>query len=589
MSGKGYFSRLESKFTFMYTIILIVVISCIACSIGQYSNSILKKKSLDSCIQKLDFAGERFGLILDRIENESLLLTLNQASRHEAAKKEAASPYEEHMEAASFSSYLVEFLSTQSAVESISYYSPDGSFFYQDNYGVLPPVKIEIPQEVREEFFSSSLKSSWYIHEAPNSEAGGNLTFTCLKKSFAFTGEPLGFFALTVSPSQIREIYSGFFSENEIFMITDKNGLICASTKETLPGKRVKEVFSDGASLQTGNTITLDSTKYLCTFQPEKDLNLFALTPESQVYHDSRSLVSVILAIGIISSIFTFFLFRYSTRKIMLPVNQIISNVRAMSDGDYGVRISVQEGQTDEISLLAGQINRMAKNTQDLLARVHRENELKRRYELSCIQLQMQPHFLYNTLETLCGMIEMNNKSEAIGLVNLISGFYRGALGKGKEIITLEQELKITRDYLKIMQKRYPGCFYFETSMEPEVLSCCIPKLTLQPLLENSIIHGLQLFTSDRAGLITITGYTEDSLICLKITDNGSGMDDETVARLNSQIFSEERSSFGIHSIKKRLKLYFAVADIVVTSKIAEGTVITIRISRQQENPDRKD
>ena len=85
MTGKGYFSRLESKFTFMYTIILIVVITCIACSIGQYSNSILKKKSLDSCIQKLDFAGERFEQILDRIENESLLLTLNQAARYEAA------------------------------------------------------------------------------------------------------------------------------------------------------------------------------------------------------------------------------------------------------------------------------------------------------------------------------------------------------------------------------------------------------------------------------------------------------------------------------------------------------------------------
>ena len=108
MTGKGYFSRLESKFTFMYTIILIVVITCIACSIGQYSNSILKKKSLDSCIQKLDFAGERFEQILDRIENESLLLTLNQAARYEAAKKGDNSPYEEHMEAASFSSYLVE-------------------------------------------------------------------------------------------------------------------------------------------------------------------------------------------------------------------------------------------------------------------------------------------------------------------------------------------------------------------------------------------------------------------------------------------------------------------------------------------------
>ena len=98
-----------------------------------------------------------------------------------------------------------------------------------------------------------------------------------------------------------------------------------------------------------------------------------------------------------------------------------------------------------------------------------------------------------------------------------------------------------------------------------------------QPLVENSIIHGLQLFTSDRAGLITITGYQEDSLICLRIADNGSGMDEETVGRLNSQIFSEERSSFGIQSIKKRLKL--------VTSRISEGTVITIRISQQPEPP----
>lgn len=368
-------------------------------------------------------------------------------------------------------------------------------------------------------------------------------------------------------------------------MITDKNGLICAGTKDGMQGNMVTDVFADGALLTTGSTITLDSTRYLCTFQPEKDLNLFALTPESLVYHDSRSLVSVILAIGIISSIFTFFLFRYSTRKIMLPVNQIISNVRSMSDGDYSVRISTQEGRTDEISLLAGQINQMARNTQDLLSRVHRENERKRRYELSYLQLQVQPHFLYNTLETLCGMIEMNNKSEAIGLVSLISSFYRDTLGKGKEIITLEQELKITCGYLKIMQKRYPGCFYFETSLEPEVLSCSIPKLTLQPLVENSIIHGLQLFTSDRAGLITITGYQEDSLICLRIADNGSGMDEETVGRLNSQIFSEERSSFGIQSIKKRLKLYFAVADILVTSRISEGTVITIRISQQPEPP----
>ncbi len=152
-----------------------------------------EKKSLDSCIQKLDFAGERFEQILDRIENESLLLTLNQAARYEAAKKGDNSPYEEHMEAASFSSYLVEFLSTQSAVESISYYSWDGSFFYQDNYGAQPLCQNRGAPGGPGGILPFLPKSFWYIHEPAAPYPGGNLTFTCLKKSYAFTGEPLGF------------------------------------------------------------------------------------------------------------------------------------------------------------------------------------------------------------------------------------------------------------------------------------------------------------------------------------------------------------------------------------------------------------
>lgn len=569
-----HFSKLESKFTFMYTAILVAVIVCIACSIGNYSASILKRKSTDSCIQKLDFVGERFELILSRIQNESLLLTLNQAARYEQASRQEASPYEEHMDAVSFSSYLVEFLATQSAVESISYYSKGGAFFYQDSFGGSQSVRIEIPHEVRMRFMDSKEKSFWYIDEG--------LTFTCLKKSYAFTGEPLGFFALSVSPEEIRGIYKNFFEPGEIFMIVDLSGRICAGTEPSLSGQNRADLFPGVGAFETGKTIAFGSGKYLCTVKELTDFTFLALTPESYVYRDSHRLVLVILAIGIMSSIITFFLFHYSTGKVMAPVKQIIAKVRSMSEGNYHERIAVSKSP-DEISLLAAQINQMALNTQELLERVRWENEEKRRYELSCLQLQMQPHFLYNTLETLCGMIEMNDKRAAIDLVSLISTFYRGALNKGKEIITLEQEINITRAYLSIMQKRYPNAFHFSFSIDPRLLASSIPKLTLQPLVENSIIHGLNLQCQENSGSITIEGKSEGPFVCLKIRDNGQGMDEDALRQLNSQMFTEEKSSFGIRSIEKRLRLYFEIAEISVNSCLGEGTVITIRLPKGQE------
>ncbi len=578
---RQHFSKLESKFTCMYTIILTIVITCLAVSIGLYSGSILKKKSMDSCMQKLSFVEERFQLILNRIESESLLLTLNHAARYESSRKEPSSPYEEHSEAMSFASYLVEFLSTQNAVESISYYSKDGSFIYQDTYGSLPAVTVEIPSDVQTEFFHSSQKSSWYIQESPSFSKNKNFVFTCMKKAFAFTGEPLGFFALTIAPSQIQSIYNNFFSEHELFIISDQTGRICASTDQTLPGQMLDQLLSGSNLPQNGITVTSGSTNYLCTSLSKNDLHFLVLTPKSYIYQEALSLVSVILFIGVLSCGFTFFVFRYSTKKVMLPINHIVSSVRCISEGNYSVRIPVEEKNKDEISLLARQINQMAKNTQDLLDHVQHENELKRKYELSCLQLQVQPHFLYNTLETLCGMIELNDKKEAIGLVNLISSFYRGTINKGKEIITIGQEMKITCDYLRIMQKRYPSCFDFEISVPPEIDSCLIPKLTLQPLVENSIIHGLQQFTCKRHGLISIKGAMEDACIILEIKDNGNGMDEKMVSQLNSQIFTEETNSFGIQSIKQRLRLYFPAAEITVVSHIQEGTSVKIKFSSQ--------
>lgn len=571
--------KLESKFTLMYTVILIAIICSIAGVIGRFSQSILERKAQESCTQKLTMVEDRFAQILDRIENETLLLTLNQAARYESAKVKDSTAYEDYRNEDIFSSYLAEFLATQSAVEAIGYHSKDGSFFYQDNYSKSEIRAVEIPEEIQQEFLESKEKVRWYTQNSVLPSVSANRTMTCLKKSYSFLGEMLGFFSLTVSPSQIQNIYNSVFEPQEIFLITDATGQVCVSTHPGLPGTAFLWNAYDGhTDFHKIEDFLNDTYLYTSRTNRQTGMTLTVLTPERMVYRDSRFLVGVIIVTGFIASAMTLALYWYSTHRLLRPLNQIIRTVHHIADGDYGSRITTADS-SDEISRLAEQINVMAENTQELLVRVQTENEEKRRFELSCLHLQMQPHFLYNTLETLCGMIEMGDKQDAIALISLISNFYRMALNKGKEIITIGQELSIITDYLGIMQKRYPGCFSVTCQVEEELKNYCIPKLTLQPLVENAVLHGLNIFLTNNEGHIAISGWQETDCICLQVADNGAGMNAETIRRLRKRICSEESESFGISSLERRLRLYDSSSHIEIDSKLKEGTMVTIYLS----------
>ena len=367
--------------------------------------------------------------------------------------------------------------------------------------------------------------------------------------------------------------------------VVDTGGMILLSNDKEETGRYVNYIDEMEKGIQI---FTKNGNMYVC--QKIKNWNYYVVSSISfyKLMESGFHIMVVVILVLIIVLIIVSIIIRALVRKMYQPLNKVVSKMDYVATGSLRTRINVDNMGEDFAKLAIG-FNSMMDEIEVLMEQVKLEQHQLEQIRFNALQSQIQPHFLYNTLECIHWQAIAEGNKEISTMVKALAKYYRICLSKGHDVITIREEVEHIRNYMIIQNMRYDNIIGSEIVVESQVEESLIPKLTLQPLVENSIIHGLQLFTSDRAGLITITGYTEDSLICLKITDNGSGMDDETVARLNSQIFSEERSSFGIHSIKKRLKLYFAVADIVVTSKIAEGTVITIRISRQQENPDRKD
>lgn len=582
MKRRGRLFTFESQITVLLIGSIFAVTVCTAVFIALLSGNILKQQAIMNCSERLNAVSNRFDVILSQIQSQTSLLTFYNASQEESALRDAT-PFETFQQDLAFSGYLSEYLATQPSIDAIVYYDQEDSALFKNTYSTVQQEQFLVPQTIRGDFLMSGLSSRWYVQKAPSSQ-GGNYLFFCLKKSYSFTGRPLGMFTIMVSPGEIQKIYQGSIDSGEIFLITDSSNTVCASSEAALVGQSLEQLFSLPSSPRSGSGVSMGGIAYMYTDRPykEADMNLILLTPRQAVYRQSYVLFQTVLLLGVAFLALAILLSRRLTRHLLLPLGEIISSVRRMSNGRYDVRVPVH-GE-DELACLANELNSMADNTQLLLHRIREESEQKHRFELSYLQVQMQPHFLYNTLETACGMIEAGENQDSIELIHQISSFYRATLSKGQDLIPLSHELTITQSYLRIMQTRYAGAFQFTFSVDQAAQYCLLPKLTLQPFVENAVIHGFIGYATEEEKLLRIQVHKQPVGFLVRIEDNGAGMAPERLKQLNSMFPGSGTSprSFGISSVQKRLQLYFgSTARILIQSALGAGTTVEIYIPEQ--------
>lgn len=274
-----------------------------------------------------------------------------------------------------------------------------------------------------------------------------------------------------------------------------------------------------------------------------------------------------------------------ASSRIAGPIKRLDRSVKELEQGNLDLHVFV--GGPYEIEHLGSTIRTTVERMRALMDEVVREQELKRKSEFDALQAQINPHFLYNTLDSIVWMIESGNDREAISMVTALANLFRISLSKGIHIIPIKTELQHAHHYLYIQNIRYKNKFITKTEIAPEIESCQTIKLVLQPLLENAIYHAMEMM--DGEGELTIRGYRQGDQVILEVQDNGLGMTQEKVDSLLSEESApvssgKKGSGIGLRNVHNRIRLYFGESyGLSVISELDEGTTVRIHLPYIQD------
>ena len=265
------------------------------------------------------------------------------------------------------------------------------------------------------------------------------------------------------------------------------------------------------------------------------------------------------------------------TDGIIQPVNIMLDKVKKVGRGKFDM-IPI-EAEIEEIEELDEGINKMARKISILLENVRQEKEMQHLTELQLIQAQVNPHFLYNPLDTIVWLIEGGMTDDAVEMISSLSIFFRTSLSKGKDIIPLSEEERHTLSYLEIQQYRYRDILEFEINIPKELGGIPVPKLSIQPLAENALYHGIK--NRRGKGKILIEGREEEDALVLTVSDNGQGMTPERLHEVQEAIRTGERAGFGLAAVAERIALYYGPGyGMKIFSEEGKGTTVEIRLGK---------
>lgn len=263
---------------------------------------------------------------------------------------------------------------------------------------------------------------------------------------------------------------------------------------------------------------------------------------------------------------------------ITKPIKRLSEVTREVARGDLSVRANVEAGA--EIGVLSDSLDKMIDQINLLFDQVKTEQIRLRKAELELLQAQINPHFLYNTLDTIVWLAEAGDQAKVVSMVGSLSDFFRTTLNQGRDIVTIKDELKHVSSYLQIQQVRYQDILDYEVDVPEDIVEYTIPKITLQPLVENALYHGIK--NKRGKGKITITGEQVQNYLLLYVEDNGIGITEERLKQISDKINNAsdvEGEVFGLHNVNERIRLKFGNRyGIHVDSIYGEGSKVSIML-----------
>lgn len=280
-------------------------------------------------------------------------------------------------------------------------------------------------------------------------------------------------------------------------------------------------------------------------------------TEKEEIYDSCQTIITTVVISAGGALIVLLYLSWYLSQRLVKPLNKLENLMNCVEQGDYTVRMNPH--YDDEVARIGRHFDQMVMKTDALIKNNQAIEKEKRRYELNVLQLQINPHFLYNTLSSIIWLANENKNNEVIDITKSLAIYYRLALSSGKEIVSVNDEILHAKNYINIQQYRYQDEFTVTYDFEEAVYTKTMPKLVLQPLIENAIYHGVK--TREEPGAkIVIKGYIKEPNMVFDVADNGSMLDATTLEKLNESLRLNLSMGVGTSNVNRRIILHYGEA-----------------------------
>ena len=375
-----------------------------------------------------------------------------------------------------------------------------------------------------------------------------------------------------------------------MFVLDNNNNIILSPNDERVNVKipDTSEIPAGSGELITSSFFDSSGERSILIYKTSAltGWKMVGVVPVNELTKDSYALGIIIAVMILIICILAVIAALYTAGSVAKPIRKLMLLMKRVEEGDLSVAMNVK--YDDEIGKLGRSFNVMLEKIGSLMDRVYEEQKNLRKAELKALQAQINPHFLYNTLDSIIWMARANRNEDVVKMVTALTKLFRISISRGRDIISIQEEIDHIKSYLTIQQIRYKSKFDHELIVDEKLFRCKTLKLILQPIVENAIYHGIK--EKRGQGLISIIVKEENGAVIFEVTDNGLGMKKEQVKALENTLMDskgEKMDSYGVKNVDERIKIFFG-SDYGLTfySDYGVGTRVEIKIPKVMEVED---
>lgn len=369
----------------------------------------------------------------------------------------------------------------------------------------------------------------------------------------------------------------GTGTQGYTFLI-DQKGRLVYHPQQQLIYVGIKDEDTLRYAEQGDGVYTEGNTQRIVHSIPQSRWRLVGVSYLNELVETPRNAaLRMIFIVGSVALILVLGVAAFAMKLVSAPIQRLVAQMHRFEQDATGFQYQPVSG-TQEIAVLSDSFGHMVCRIQELIEEVRHDQETLQKTELKALQAQINPHFLYNTLDSIQWMCEVGRTTDAVQMVGALARLFRISISRGAELIPIRRELEHAESYLIIQKFRYKDQFQYRFIVDDTVLDCLCSKITLQPIIENAILHGFGEFVD--AGEIVIEVRDDGADVIMSVTDNGVGMEEEECRQLLLE--KEDRASgIGIKNVNDRNQIYFGEQyGLVIKSEPDEGTRVTVRLPK---------